>query len=98
MHFLKIGSKPDHPEKDWERKVARYTLVGDKLFKRGFTTPLLKCIDIEQAEYVMKELHQSICGYHSSARTMSTRILRARYYWPTMMADVTSFVKRCIPC
>jgi len=98
VHFLKTGSKPDNPEKDWERKVARYTLVGDELFKRGFTTPLLKCIDKEQAEYVMKELHQGICGYHSGARTMTTRILRAGYYWPTMMADVTSFVKRCIPC
>jgi len=46
----------------------------------------------------MKELHQGICGYHSGARTMSTRILRAGYYWSTMMADVNSFVKRCIPC
>jgi len=47
VHFLKTGNKPDNPEKDWERKVARYTLVGDELFKRGFTTPLLKCLGIE---------------------------------------------------
>jgi len=98
VRFLRTGNKPEPLEKDWERKIARYTLVGDELFRRGFTSPLLKCIDMEQAEYVMRELHQGIYGYHSGARTMSARILRAGYYWPTMVADVSKFVKRCIPC
>ena len=49
-------------------------------------------------QYVIKELHDDICGYHSGARTMTTRIFRVGYFWPTMEADCQDFVKKCIPC
>ena len=73
-------------------------MIGDDLYKRGYDQPLLKCVTAEQAQYIIKELHEGICGYHSDARTMTTRILRAGYFWKTMEADCHDFVKRCIPC
>jgi len=73
-------------------------MIGDDLFKRGYGVPLLKRVTIEQAQYIIKELHEGICGYHSSARTMTTRILRTSYFWPTMEADCQDFIKKCKPC
>jgi len=73
-------------------------MIGDKLYKRGYGQPLLKCVTMEQAQYIMKELHEGICRYHSGARTMTNRILKADYFWPTMEADYETFVKKCIPC
>ena len=73
-------------------------MIGDDLYKRGYGQPLLKYLTAEQAQYIIKELHKGICGYHSCARTMTTRILRATYFWPTMEADCHTFVKKCIPC
>ena len=73
-------------------------MIGDDLYKRGYNQPLLKCVTAEQAQNIIKELHEGICGYHSGARTMTTRILHASYFWPTMEADCHAFVKRCIPC
>jgi len=73
-------------------------MIGDDLYKRGYGQPLLKCVTAEQAQYIIKELHEGICGYHSGTRTMTTRILRAGYLWPTMEADCHTFVKKCIPC
>jgi len=73
-------------------------MIGDDLYKRGYGQPLLKCVTGEQVQYIIKELDKGICDYHSGARTMTTRILRASYFWPTMEANCQYFVKNCIPC
>jgi len=59
------------------KKAVRYVLIADDLYKRGFTTPLLKCLGKEQSEYVMNELHNGICGMHSGHKTLAARIVRA---------------------
>ena len=46
-------------------------MIGDDLYKRGYGQPLLKFVTAEQAQYIIKELHEGICGYHSGARTMT---------------------------
>ena len=73
-------------------------MIGDDLYKRRYGQPLLKCVTTEQAQYMIKELHEGICGYHFGTRTMTTRILRAGYFWPTVEADCRDFVKKCKPC
>jgi len=72
-------------------------MIGDDLYKRRYGQPLLKCVTAEQARYIIKELHEGICDYHSGARTMTTRILRTGYFWPTIEADCHTFIKKCIP-
>jgi len=68
-------------------------MIGDDLYKQGYGQPLPKCVTVEQAQYIIKKLHEGICGYHSGACTMTTRILRAGYFWPTIEADCHDFVK-----
>jgi len=97
IQYLKT-SNPLDADKTWLAKVARYTMIGDDLYKCGYGQPLLKCVMAEQAQYIIKELHEGICGYHSGARTMATRVLRAGYFWPTIEADCEDYVKKCKPC
>ncbi|XP_017431870.1 uncharacterized protein LOC108339241 [Vigna angularis] len=80
------------------KKVARYLMVGDDLYRRGFSSPLLKCLGEAETHYVMDELHNGICGLHTGWRTLNARLLRAGYYWPTMEADTKAFVQKCISC
>jgi len=98
IKYLEEGVTPANEEKGWIRKAARYTLIGGKLFRRGFSKPLLKYITREKADYVIQEIHQGICDYHSRPKTMAARILRAGYYWPTMEKDCTTYVKKCVQC
>jgi len=98
IHYLKIGNPPPNTDEAWLAKTAWYTMIDDELYKRGYGQPLLKCVTREQAEYIIKEIYEGICGYHSGAQTMTTRILRAGYFWPTMEANCQEFVKKCIPC
>ncbi|XP_017428576.1 uncharacterized protein LOC108336615 [Vigna angularis] len=80
------------------KRIACFLCIGDDLYRRGHSTPLLKCISEEEADYVLRELHTGICGFHSGKRTLRARILRAGYYWPTLDQDCETFVKKCISC
>jgi len=80
------------------KKASRFVIIGEDLYKQGFSTPLLKCVSKVEAKYILQELHQGACGLHSGARTMVTRVLRAGYYWPTLRTDCTNFVKKCVSC
>nr|KYP52486.1 Retrovirus-related Pol polyprotein from transposon 297 family [Cajanus cajan] len=74
-NYLKEGTLPK--DKDEARKVrmrsAKFIIIDDELFKRGISTPLLKCLTTSQAAYVVKEIHQGICGMHSGACSMAAR-------------------------
>ncbi|XP_020208945.1 uncharacterized protein LOC109793890 [Cajanus cajan] len=75
-------------------QATRYFVVAGGLYRRGFSAPLLKCIDNHQADYVLREIYEGICGSHSSERTMAAEVLRAGYYWPTLKGDCVEFVKK----
>ena len=46
-------------------KVARYTMYDGRLHKRGFSTLLLKCVDFEEVNYMLQEIHEGICDNHA---------------------------------
>ena len=84
--YLKNGVLPD--EKEAARKlkvqVVRFVLIKDVLYKRGFSRLYLQCLGDEEADYVMREVHEGICGNHSGSRSLVHKLVRAGYYWPTM--------------
>nr|KYP69796.1 Gypsy retrotransposon integrase-like protein 1 [Cajanus cajan] len=98
--FLVNGNTPTDPSeaKRLRTQAGRYVVIADQLYKRGFSTPLLKCLNSAEADYVMREVHEGICGLHSGARTTVSKLLRAGYYWPTMNTDCAMFIKKCLPC
>ncbi|GFZ05308.1 hypothetical protein Acr_17g0008800 [Actinidia rufa] len=49
-------------------KSARFCILNGILYKKSFSGPLLRCLQLEEGEYVMKEIHEGICGNHSRAR------------------------------
>jgi len=75
-----------------KQQVAWFLLIDQDLYRCGYTLPLLKCITLEQATYVMRKIHEGVCGTHSGARTMATTVLREGYYWLTVQGDCTKFV------
>ena len=77
---------------------AKFTNHKGSLYKRGFFTPILKCIAGKDANYVLKEVHEGVCGNHIGARTLAGKVLRQGYYWPTMLRDATDLVRKCRIC
>ena len=98
--YLKDGILPN--EKEAARKIkvwaARFVLIKDVLYKKGFSRPYLRCLDNEEANYVMRELHEGICKNHSGLRLLVHKLVRVGYYWPTMQADAKAYVRACDKC
>ena len=96
--YLTEGVCDPHLEKTMKQQAARYILIDQDLYRRGYSRPLLKCHNPEQVTYVMTELHEGVCGTHSGARTTAAKVLRAGYYWPTTQGDCTEYVQKCLKC
>lgn len=59
---------------------------------------LLKCIRPEDADYVLRKVHDGLCGDHSGEKTLALKILRQGYFWPIINRDAMEFVKKCYKC
>ena len=79
-------------------RSAMFTIHRGTLYKRGFFTPILKCIAREDADYMLREVHEGVCGNHIRARALAGKVLRQGYYWPTMLRDVIELVRKCKVC
>ena len=62
-------------------KVACYVLYDDKLYRRGYSMPLLKCATLVEEKYIMKEIHEGACGNHVEGQSLALKALRQGYYW-----------------
>ena len=67
-----------------ETQAAHYVLHDDKLYKRSFSLPLLRCLRPSEVNYALREVHERICEDHLGAKTLSYKILEQCYYWPSM--------------
>ncbi|KAL0385496.1 UNVERIFIED_CONTAM: hypothetical protein Sradi_2943900 [Sesamum radiatum] len=59
----------------------RFILIDGNLYKRGFSSPLLKCLNPDKANYILREVHEGSCGNHSGAQSLARKVLRQGYYW-----------------
>ena len=57
-------------------RSKRFTIHRGTLYKRGFSTPILKCVGKEDANYVLGEVHEGVCGNHIAPRTLAAKTLR----------------------
>ena len=98
--YLIDGRLPNDPKEASKLRTrsARFTIHKGSLYKRGFFTPILKCIAGKDADYVMREVHEGICGNHIGAQALAGKVLRQGYYWPTMLRDATDLVMKCKIC
>ncbi|KAG6675237.1 hypothetical protein I3842_15G091700 [Carya illinoinensis] len=51
-------------------KVLHYTLLEGILYRRGYSSPLLRCVSFEKAQYVLAKVNEGICGDHSRGKVL----------------------------
>ena len=81
-----------------KKRAARFTILNDTLYKRGFSMPYLKFVDEDEAKYILEEIHQGVCGDHAGPRSLVRKVIQIGYFWPTMQMDVVKLVKKCNTC
>ena len=97
ISFLQDGHLPQDIKeaRKVRKRAARFTVLNDTLYKRGFSMPYLKCVDEKKAKYILKEIHEGVCGDHVGPRSLVSKIIRICYFWPTMQVDARELVKKC---
>ena len=100
VSYLRNGVLLDGKDAARKLKVqaSRFVLIKDVLYKRGFSCPSLRCLGPKEADYVIREVHEGICGNNSRAQSLVHKLIRSGYYWPTMQKDEQTYVKTYDKC
>ena len=82
LSFLKDGRLPSDTEeaRKVRKRAARFTILNDQLYRRGFSQPYLRCLEEDEARYVLKEVHGGICGDHMGLKSLVRKIMQAGYF------------------
>ncbi|XP_057444150.1 uncharacterized protein LOC130736328 [Lotus japonicus] len=59
--------------KEQRREAGHYTLLDGTLFRRGFSSPLLRCLPPGKYETVMAEDHGGVCASHIGGRSLASK-------------------------
>ncbi|XP_076925007.1 uncharacterized protein LOC143587659 [Bidens hawaiensis] len=78
-----------------KHKALNYQMTDGILYRRSFLGPLLRCVDAEDANYLIREIHEGICGLHAGPRMTIAKIMNAGYYWPGMHMDAVHEIRKC---
>ena len=89
ISFLQEGHLPQDADeaKKIKKRAARFTVLNDTLYKRGISMPYLKCVNEDEAKYILEEVHERVCGDHAGPRSLVSKVIQTGYFWPTMQAD-----------
>ncbi|XP_074298289.1 uncharacterized protein LOC141629138 [Silene latifolia] len=82
----------------FKMKASRFLLIDNVLFRKSHAGPNLRCLDREESQAVLHDIHSGECGNHAGGRSLSNKVLRQGYFWPTMRKDAMEFAKRCDAC
>ncbi|XP_024033525.1 uncharacterized protein LOC112095658 [Citrus clementina] len=88
----------------WRDPIVSYlrdrVLPPDKLRARKIRAQASRytMIDGDDADYVLREVHEGICRNHSGGRSLAHKVLRHGYFWPTMHQDAQKKTRGCASC
>ena len=100
LSFLQDGRLPQDVEeaRKVRKRVARFMILNDTLYKSGFSMPYLRCVNEEEAKYILEKIHEGIYGDHAGPRSLISKVIRTGYFWPTLQNNAKEFVKKCDKC
>ncbi|XP_076954976.1 uncharacterized protein LOC143629633 [Bidens hawaiensis] len=73
------------PEENWMTPILLRSYLG----------PSLKCVDLTKVEYIIREIHEGICGMHMGEKMVAARAMRDGYYWPAMFLSALKEIQSC---
>ncbi|XP_076892308.1 uncharacterized protein LOC143544009 [Bidens hawaiensis] len=100
INYLARGILPEKKAdaRKIRHKALNYTIQGDILYRRSYLGPLLICVDPQDANYLLREIHEGICGVHAGPRMVVAKIMNTGYYWPGMHVDAEKELRKCSAC
>jgi hypothetical protein len=99
LHTLKCPTSTSCDERRHIRHQDKnYHILDDTLYQRGVDCILRRCLTHEEAIIVLNDFHIGAYGSHFSRLATTQNILRAGYFWLTLIKYCIELVKKCHPC
>ncbi|XP_076912542.1 uncharacterized protein LOC143570906 [Bidens hawaiensis] len=100
INYLARGILPEKraDARKIRHKALNYTIQEGILYRRSYLGPLLRSVDPQDANYLLKEIHEGICGVHAGPRMVVAKIMNTGYYWPGMHVDAEKELRKCSAC
>jgi hypothetical protein len=102
IYFLQKLQPPDGMEKNKVRalklKSIKYFLIDQVLYWKYPLGLLLRCLDPQEAQNIMSDFHDSLCGGYHFWRTTAYNILRDGYFWPSLFTNVCAKIIAYVKC
>ena len=100
LSYIQEGKLPKDPNEARRTKVrsAWFAILNGQLYKQGYALPYLKCLNPQEANYALREIHEGICGNHSGPGSLVNKVVKAGYFWPTMQKDAYPLVQKWDKC
>jgi hypothetical protein len=70
--------------RDLRPKAMKYFLIENDLRWRNPDGVILRCVNKEEVDKLLTDLHAGHCCGHFAACITAHNILRVGYYWPTI--------------
>ena len=77
IQYLKEGIAPT---RKLRHRAFYYVMVGNELYKKGYSQTYLRCLSPIEADYVLKEIHEGVCRNHTAGRSLAHKAIRQSYH------------------
>ena len=68
-----------------------FLLDREVLYKKGKDQVLLRCVNSFEANKIVEEIHEGVCGTHANRHKMARQVIKAGYYWLTLESDCIKY-------
>ena len=62
------------------RQATHFVIINGDLYKHSYTMSYLKCLTPAKTQYVVKKIHEGVCGNHTIGRSLMDKVLTQGYY------------------
>eukprot|EP00253_Pinus_taeda_P008408 PITA_08408 len=88
---------PESSDTDQSETINQISII-DSESQQNYDFVLLRCLEKQEAQRVLQELHDGPAGGHFGADTTAHKVILAGYYWPTLFRDAHEYVRKCQNC
>ncbi|XP_022004330.1 uncharacterized protein LOC110901874 [Helianthus annuus] len=82
--YLQHGKLPEGKAeaRKIQHKAINYEMADGVLYRKSFMGPLLRRVDKTDAQYLVREIHEGLCGIHAGPRMVVAKIMNAGFGLP----------------
>ena len=82
MSYMEDGELPDNEvlARQIQRRSKAYTIFHGELHKKSVTTILQRCVEPEEGDRILQDVHGGDCGHHASSRYLVAKVFQYGFY------------------